>query len=351
MSEINNIDSITTGPRQSNFELLRIIAMFLVLGLHFNFKYTGIPVFSHSLETDINNIFQIVLEAICLPAVNVFILISGWFSIHATYKGLFSYLFQCVYFLLLTFIFSICIIPSSISIKAIIDFFMLSKYGWFIVSYLILYIISPILNSFLDRTNNYKLVKCLIVIYLSCLYFGWLGDNSNYNNGYSVVSFINLYVLGRFMALYYHKSNKWLYLLMGSTILNAIILYLDIYYLQSTGISRLLSYLNPLIILQAMSLIMIFSSIKLRYSKTVNFIAKSAFAVYLIHDCARYQISFLELLIDKISVYHGMHYLIIVLMLIAAIYIIAVLFDQGRIFLWNKLSTHLNKKIEGMALY
>ena len=81
-----NISSITRGPRQSNFELLRIIAMIFILILHSNFKIFGIPEITNESNITVQ-ILMIVLESITIIAVNIFILISGWFMIKPTHRG------------------------------------------------------------------------------------------------------------------------------------------------------------------------------------------------------------------------------------------------------------------------
>ena len=83
--------------RQSNFELLRLIAMMMVLLLHCNYACLG--------EADINEIRQhpltayvrVFLEHACLSGVNIFILISGWFGIKFRPRGIISLLFNVLF--------------------------------------------------------------------------------------------------------------------------------------------------------------------------------------------------------------------------------------------------------------
>ncbi len=64
--------------RQSNFELLRFLAGIAVIILHFNYLPGG----GGALEcsTGIYYYVFLVLECICITAVNVFILITGYFN-------------------------------------------------------------------------------------------------------------------------------------------------------------------------------------------------------------------------------------------------------------------------------
>lgn len=80
--------------RQVNIELLRIIAMLLVLVGHFNIACNG-DVTSELVHTNLLKAIGIAevksWTFVCVPC---FIVISGYFGIHWKRKGLFNYLFQ-----------------------------------------------------------------------------------------------------------------------------------------------------------------------------------------------------------------------------------------------------------------
>lgn len=60
--------------RQSNFELLRIIAMFLVLAVHANyFALDGGPSAQECATRVIPSMTRIVLESACIVCVDVFV--------------------------------------------------------------------------------------------------------------------------------------------------------------------------------------------------------------------------------------------------------------------------------------
>lgn len=81
---------------QSNIELLRIITMLLIVLLHCNyFALGGQSTFDiHSAK----GFTRVLCEQLTIVGVDVFVLISGWFGIHAKLKGAFSLLFQVVFF-------------------------------------------------------------------------------------------------------------------------------------------------------------------------------------------------------------------------------------------------------------
>ncbi len=74
--------------RQVGFELLRIVCMLMIITLHYLDKGGILKPWSAPLErplggvASVTELMAMVLEALCLPAVNAFVLLSGYFSLH-----------------------------------------------------------------------------------------------------------------------------------------------------------------------------------------------------------------------------------------------------------------------------
>jgi surface polysaccharide O-acyltransferase-like enzyme len=84
--------------RESNFELLRIISMFLVLVVHADYFSLGAPSLQDCVSNPVQSIFRIGVESISIICVNVFVLISGWFGIRFKWKSICNFLFQVFFF-------------------------------------------------------------------------------------------------------------------------------------------------------------------------------------------------------------------------------------------------------------
>ena len=65
--------------RQMNYELLRIIAMLMIVCLHYLSKGGALGDPKQELTT--NGYLAWLIEAFCLVAVNVYVLISGYFGV------------------------------------------------------------------------------------------------------------------------------------------------------------------------------------------------------------------------------------------------------------------------------
>lgn len=142
-------------PRQSNIELLRIAAMLLILVLHANFFALG-AYEPEDFKTDpLPTATRILFEQAAIYAVNLFVLISGWFGIRTKTKSLTALMFQYAFFFIL-----LLIVPGWIEAgsptrlwPAIRQGLSLNAY-WFVPSYLILCLLAPGLNAFAEQSSR-----------------------------------------------------------------------------------------------------------------------------------------------------------------------------------------------------
>ncbi len=188
--------------RQSGIELLRIIAMFLVLLIHANawgekWEYLN---FDTSLG---KSIITILLQSLSCVCVNIFVLISGWFGIHFSIKGLIKFLFQCMFFLFGIYFLLLILGKTNFSLEGLAGCFMFLKWNWFIKTYIMLFIMSPILNRFMAQTNRSELKLILILFFLIQTFYGWLTNGAAFfEYGLSVTSFVGLYLLAQYVRKY-----------------------------------------------------------------------------------------------------------------------------------------------------
>lgn len=70
--------------RQANMELLRIIAMFMVVVLHYLSK--GQAIVPMTEDTGVLNLSLWFIEALCIVTINLYVLISGYFLLEAKWK-------------------------------------------------------------------------------------------------------------------------------------------------------------------------------------------------------------------------------------------------------------------------
>lgn len=199
------------NQRLSNIELLRCLSMFMVLLLHSSFMVYGMP---DSLEINKAPGFwggKILQQGLGIVAVDVFILISGWFSIKPKIISICNFLFQIFFLKCLSLIIFFALGKVHFSKDTFTELLMLKPdQGWFIKAYLLLYILSPVLNKFSENTRPKIFSNVLIAYWVFLFIFGWITESTAYiNNGYSIVSFIGLYLLGRYAKIYQPKWSNY----------------------------------------------------------------------------------------------------------------------------------------------
>lgn len=330
--------------RNSNVELLRIIAMVMILGLHVNFLAIGQPNAQEIISSPIQSFIRLFAEYACIVGVNVFVLISGWFGIHYKPKGIVQFLFQSLFFSLIIFIPFVITGEVKINILNIMSSFLLYKnVYWFVWAYLVLYIMAPMLNAFIEKSNKQTLKRFLILFFVIQTIASIFTNVGFYKAGYDPLSFIGLYLLARYFRLYKENNCKYIYLFIFvlCVLLNTLACFMPPFFGISNGlmVGITLMYTNPMNIIGALSLLLFFTKLDFR-SRVVNYIATSCFAVYLLHMhfcLSGYYIDTAKYLYNKFS---GITYFATIIVLFVAVFIVSIVLDRIRIvcfkYLWNK---------------
>ena len=290
--------------RLSNFELMRIISMLFIVLWHL--------IVHSTVRTSINGTTELIfnfLISIIIVHVNSFILLSGYFQYKNNMKvekaikinnSMWFYTFVITMTLLILNIAEYPIGKVDI-IKALIplDF---GNY-WFMNNYLILYLISPILNKFIDSLNKNKFKQFIIVIFIFFSGVTYLSNGQVFDvtGGFSLYHFVMLYFIGAYLGKYgiwknntkELKRTKALLLFSFFAFVNVMIHYFG-YHLLSYNSNSLnyfagvfansfYNYNNPLVVCCAVMYLIIFETLDFK-SKIVNKISPLVLGVYLLTD-------------------------------------------------------------------
>lgn len=189
--------------RNSNHELLRLIAMYMIVRIHANMYlyhfYTG------NLSTVLNG----VVNGICNTGVTCFILISGYYGIKFDFKKLVR--LECMmisYSLLETGV--LCIMfPEQMkgavlleqTVKSLMPF--ISRKYWFYSCYICLFLFSSYIDKLIEALSQTELKRLLLLSLLvfsvmpTVFYFEIVPDN-----GKGLVQMLMVYMIGRYIRLY-----------------------------------------------------------------------------------------------------------------------------------------------------
>lgn len=268
--------------RQSNIELLRILAIFCVLIQHGLWYGVDLPTHFSISANPCNELMNIFLRSATIGNVDVFILISGWFGIHFSWRGLSKFVYQVFFLLWLIFFVTLATNRAAIDVSGIKATMSIYDGYWFVMAYLGMYILSPVLNAFAETASKRQFSLLLIAFYAFQCYYCWGWGMVNYFHGYSIVFFCGLYLTSRYVRLYTVK------MLEEHPFLIYIISTLVITSIATLGLCcfdspmRMWRYDNPMAILGAVAILITFNKISFT-NKTINWFAKSCFAVYIIH--------------------------------------------------------------------
>lgn len=330
--------------RDSNMELLRIVSMFLVLLVHADYLSLGAP---SSLDVAIHpaeSFMKMLFYSISTVCVNCFVLLSGWYGIRPKLKRLGEFLFQVFFISGLTLSVYILCSRQRIDVDDIKSLFLLTDDLWFVKSYLVLYLLSPALNSFCGTSSRrqYQLVLCGLFLLQTVLGWGFVVVPW-FDGGYSPLSFILLYLLGQYLHRYPSKytdrsSTPHLACYVCMTVLCAAINFISLYVGIGEGVAWM-SYISPIVIFNSVLLLLYFSKLSL-HSKKVNWVARSCFAVYLVH-CTRHV---LEWYCEEVRANYGGNNYLTIAVLMLSIYASAILLDKARIYVWELLTRKKGKE-------
>lgn len=322
--------------RSSNIELLRVIAMILIMFGHSHLRLHSLPHADVIVVTPISSFLNVMLSCITTTGVGIFIAISGWFGIKFKTKGLAKYLFLVFFTLWATYGISIALHTAEFNFSGIKTSLCFYEGYWFVLGYLGLYLISPLLNTFIEHATKKELQIVLLSYFLFQSYVSWLSGWYDYYSGYSIFLFAGIYLTAAYFKKY---PIDWIekyapHLWTATILLMTVIAYLSLWGLGFAG--RQIRDDNPLTIIASILLVITFSKLKFQ-NRLVNWLAVSCFAVYLLHYSPFVYPYLMQIMRNVYQQYDGLIYTMVLLAALLAIYVGCALFDQIRILCWNIL--------------
>lgn len=288
--------------REANFELLRIVAMLMIITLHYLDKGGILPKPTAAFSG--TGYLAWGLEAFCVCSVNVYVLISAYFLAEKDYRPLkvIKLWLQVIFYsvgiagvLLLT-----GIVPlSDLTVYEAMNYIfpVVEEHYWFVTAYLFLYLLAPLMNGTLralpEKTYRQGILLLLVLLSLSksILPVNLPTDRL----GYDALWFLCLYVIGVYLR--YHGAGK------GSAaracmkyVLCVILIYISLVavhgFYARTGslgdfINRQYQYNSIFCLAASVFLFQVFRHMAIPEGKAASCIcriASASFGVYLIHE-------------------------------------------------------------------
>lgn len=271
--------------RLSNFELLRIVAMFGIVLHHLVIKGASTCGYVTPYNYEKDGFIGLILNSLVVGGVNCFVLITGWFGVSKPFKGFLKVFSETVVFGFISYLF-VSIYESNFSFRFMFDSVDFRN-NWFVNSYLMLLLLTPIMEKSLANIQYDELKKWIILLCIFNIVFVFLFRNLN-DNGYNVIQFIFLYYIARFLKLGYER--KWCVLLRKNSltlyILAVFFLSLGFYFMSLHGklVKSIVwfGYNQPLVLILSIAFFMIFAKLRFR-SNIINRISTGVFGVFVLH--------------------------------------------------------------------
>lgn len=299
----------TAAKRDSNFELLRIFCIVMVIMQHFAYwgefnldRNIFIPfltlngemymsVISSARKITNNTIILQTIVNVGKIGVNCFMLITGYYMVKSEFKlkkalklaatvWFYSWGFGLIFLMWNQYLFN-----WEYFFKTV--FPILSGQYWFITIYLIVYALSPLLNSAAKNIEKGKFRGSLIFLYViwtvipTAASVGWNVTNTGW--------MILMYMTGAYFRLHFDEcgQNKWKY--MGGCILSYAALMILTIIMDFKG--DLVVYQQSIaqkddicIVISSLLLFLFFKNVKIGYSRIINTLGACSFGIYLIHE-------------------------------------------------------------------
>lgn len=203
--------------RTVNYELLRILCMIMVVGCHFFGKEPEGALRGISFGT-IEYFIYYWIDAMVYVCVNCFVLITAFHKIrNVNFYKVSKFWLQIEFYSILGIGIAI-IVGSSYSKTDLLKCLIPLTGGsyWFCTAYILLMILSPVLNVYLDKSTmvqKEKLIVVLTIIFSIWNMISYVG-RTNTAFGGNVLWFIYLYLIGDYLKNNEPLYKKWHYILL-----------------------------------------------------------------------------------------------------------------------------------------
>ncbi|MBQ9232300.1 MAG: acyltransferase family protein [Prevotella sp.] len=320
---------------------MRIVSMIFVLITHASYLTLDPPSQADISTSLFDSLMRSLCESFTKVCVNAFILISGWYGISGKIGRFLELVFQALFISISIYIvLRVLGLTPAMGVSEWLRILLFKHKGyWFVRAYIVLYLFAPVLNTFVENTER-KLFRIFIVcFYIVQTIYGFYNYGGWYAGGYSPLSFMGLYLLSRYMRLYpnrYTQYNKSIDILIYIVIsVFTAVCSLALTYLTGKGGTVLFLYASPLMVLSSVYFFLFFTKLSF-YSRFVNWVAASCFAVYLVHTLPFiYHPYYADIVRHWFDVETRYFFVLNTSKLIVLYFVLSVLFDKIRVCAWR----------------
>lgn len=289
--------------RNANFELLRIVAMLMILILHYNshadvLLHLGVPAGRVQL-------FSTILEGFCITGLNVYVFLSGYFLSKSRIKPsrIIQLICQVYFYTILIsvamMIVGVYVVHTDDSVFKTVQYLfpISSEHYWFVTAYIIMYVFAPIMNAAVEVLTRKQLKYTILGLLIwfcfikSVVPVMFVTDHFGYDYGW----FLCLYLIAAYVrkydvVLFYNAKRSALVFVFSCLMIGIMSIAIYYYNLRFGGLNYYAEvpiHLNFIFTLTgSLGLFSLFRFYKMKegwFADVVRFIAPLTFGVYLLH--------------------------------------------------------------------
>lgn len=296
--------SQTHKKRLANIEMLRILAMMMVVSLHFLAKGKLLPALTGHFG--LQGYLAWLLEAFSITAVDVYVLISGYFLVETGFRcsRLIRLWLQVLFYTILVpvVLMALGILhPASFTAhQLLMDILPVSMlHYWFISAYFLMFLFTPVMNAAVHAMGRIQLKYTIMVLLLmESVTKTFVPVRLELDNlGYDAIWFMVVYLIAAYIRLYgipffsSHKKSAYTYLgLIG--LLYLLVMAVRLVYLKTGRLENFISapfgYNHLVTITAAIALFYTFYhwNFEGKAAKLICRISPYTLGVYLLHEQA-----------------------------------------------------------------
>ncbi len=280
-------------------DALRILAMVMIVGLHY-LLFGGVLVYT----SGVNRWFVWLVESFLFIAVDIYVLISGYFLVMQRkfrLKPLAKIWGEVFFYAMLFYVWHVYTMGGGIRPKELLRSLFPVRYAlyWFVTAYVGMFLLSPFLARLAQSLSRREYWRFLMVMTAAFSFYSFFRPESDpfkMVGGYCVSWFIVLFFWGGYIRLWGIPVGKekawWVYVAASiATFLLSIpvewILLAEGFEVNTLGLQGFYQYNSPTVLLAALALFLFFLQMEKPhgfFGCAVSWMAPRAFGVYLIHE-------------------------------------------------------------------
>ena len=294
---------VTVKKRNASFELLRIVAMLMILVLHYNSQaevllQIGVPASGVK-------IYASIIEAVCITGLNTYVLLSGFFLSKGKIRPsrIIQLILQVYFYTIL--VSAVMMLVGSYSIQSGESLYKLvqylfpisSEHYWFVTAYILMYVLAPVMNAAAESLTQKQFGAVIMGMLVwfsfvkSFVPVMFVTDHFGYDYGWFIVLYLIAAYIRKYDVAFLNNAKKSLAVfLISVSIIAAMsigLYYINLYRGGFNYYAEVPIHLNFIFTLTgSLGLFSFFRYYRMRETKfadVVRFVAPFTFGVYLLH--------------------------------------------------------------------